>query len=107
MQAHLQPIDEVFGQLNSNPQGLSSQEAHARLLANGNNKLSETPKATMLQRFLKELADPMLLILMGAAVVSGITSAISNEPMTDVIIILIVVLLNAVLGVYQESKAEK
>lgn len=107
MQAHLQPIDEVFGQLNSKPQGLSSQEAQARLLANGKNKLSETPKATLLQRFLKELADPMLLILMGAAVVSGITSAISNEPMTDVIIILIVVLLNAVLGVYQENKAEK
>lgn len=107
MQAHLQPIDEVFGQINSNPQGLSSQEAQARLLANGKNKLSETPKATPLQRFFKELADPMLLILMGAAIVSGITSAISNEPMTDVIIILIVVLLNAVLGVYQESKAEK
>lgn len=107
MQAHLQPVDEVFGQVASGPQGLTSQEAQTRLAANGKNKLNEAPKATLLERFLKELTDPMLLILIAAAIVSGITSYISHEPMTDVIIILIVVLLNAVLGVYQENKAEK
>ena len=107
MQAYLQPVEDVLSQVDVTRQGLSSQEAAARLEKNGKNKLNESPKATLLQRFLKELADPMLLILMAAALVSGITSVISNEPMTDVIIILIVVLLNAVLGVYQESKAEK
>ncbi len=60
----------------------------------------------MLQRFLTQLKDPMLLILMAAAAVSAVTNALSGESFTEVFIILIVVLLNAVLGVVQESKAE-
>ena len=58
-------------------------------------------------RFLKELADPMILILIAAAVISGVTAVYAGESFADVIIIMIVVLINAVLGVVQESKAEK
>ena len=70
-------------------------------------KLVEGKKVTILERFLKQLADPMIIILIVAAVVSGITAAYSGESFTDVIIIMIVVIINAVLGVLQESKAEK
>lgn len=58
-------------------------------------------------KFLKQLADPMILILIAAAVVSGVMAIIENESFADVIIIVFVVLLNAVLGVIQENKAEK
>ena len=77
------------------------------LLKNGKNKLNEAKKTPLLVRFLKQMADPMIIILLVAALVSGITAAYSGESFADVIIILIVVLINAVLGVYQESKAEK
>ena len=78
-----------------------------RLGRDGKNKLAEGKKISLMRRFLGQLADPMLIILMIAAVISGITSAYSGEGFADVIIIGVVVLINAVLGVYQESKAEQ
>ena len=64
-------------------------------------------KESNLQRFFEELKDPMILILLAAALISGITSAYEGESYADVVIILTVVIINAVLGVLQESKAEK
>lgn len=87
--------------------GLSAGEAERRLTENGKNKLIEGKKKTLLQRLLSQLADPMVLVLIGAAIVSGIVSVVEKESPTDVIIILAVVILNTVLGVLQESKAEK
>ena len=87
--------------------GLSARDAEARLTKYGPNKLAEPKKETLLQRFFAQLKDPMIIILLVAAAVSGLTAAYSNESFADVFIILIVVLINAVLGVYQESKAEK
>ena len=107
MKHYLKPIDAVLEQVNSQATGLSSQEAADRLVRDGKNKLAEAEKATLLQRFIAQLKDPMLIILMAAALVSGITSLTDGESVTDVIIIMVVVLLNAVLGVYQESKADK
>ncbi len=107
MKHYLKPIDAVLEQVNSQATGLSSQEAADRLARDGKNKLAEAEKATLLQRFIAQLKDPMLIILMAAALVSGITSLIAGESFTDVIIIMVVVLLNAILGVYQESKADK
>ncbi len=69
--------------------------------------MNEAQKATLFQRFIEQLKDPMLIILMSAALVSGITSLIAKESFADVIIIMVVVLLNALLGVYQENKADK
>ena len=98
---------EVLAGLNAEASGLSAKEAEARLAKHGPNKLKEAKKATLFERFLDQLKDPMIIILLVAAAVSSITAAYSNESFADVFIILIVVLINAVLGVYQESKAEK
>ena len=97
---------EVLSDQHTTPQGLSSQEAAARLEKHGPNRLQEAKKITNFQRFLQQLTDPMLLILLAAAAVSAVTSILSGEKLTEVFIILAVVLLNAVLGVVQESKAE-
>ena len=103
---YLQSAEEVLRSQGSQRGGLTSQEAAARLEKHGPNRLQEAKKITNLQRFLQQLKDPMLLILMAAAAVSAVTSILSGEKLTEVIIILAVVLLNAVLGVVQESKAE-
>ena len=103
---YLQSAEEVLCSQGSQRGGLTSQEAAARLSKYGPNRLQEAKKITNLQRFLQQLKDPMLLILMAAAAVSAVTSILSGEKLTEVIIILAVVLLNAVLGVVQESKAE-
>ena len=103
---YLQSAEEVLCNQGSQRGGLTSQEAAARLEKHGPNRLQEAKKITNLQRFLQQLKDPMLLILMAAAAVSAVTSILSGEKLTEVIIILAVVLLNAVLGVVQESKAE-
>ncbi len=97
---------DALKQTQSTPEGLSSEEAKKRLDQYGPNRLKEAPKPTLLQRFLEQLKDPMLIILMVAAAVSAVTNYFSGEGFAEVFIILIVVLLNAVLGVYQESKAE-
>lgn len=107
MQPYLSEISEVLKDKKTDEQGLSGQEARNRLAECGPNKLAEGKKVSLLQRFLKELADPMIIILIAAAVISGVTAAYSGESFADVIIIMVVVIINAVLGVAQESKAEK
>ena len=107
MKFYLESVENTFKELSSDPHGLSAQEAEARLKKYGKNKLAEGKKVTLLQRFLEQLSDPMLIILMVAAVVSGITNYLSGESPVDVFIIMFVVILNSVLGVIQESKAEK
>ena len=99
--------EEVLSELQTSEQGLSSQEAAKRLEQYGHNKLKEAEKATWLQRFFNQLKDPMLIILMIAAGVSALTGMLSgHNEWAEVIIIMAVVLLNAILGVVQESKAE-
>ena len=97
---------EVLEDLGTCQTGLTEEEAAQRLTKYGPNKLKEAEKPSLMQRFLSQLKDPMLLILLAAAAVSAVTNALSGESFTEVFIILIVVLLNAVLGVVQESKAE-
>ena len=103
---YLQTSEAVLSSQGSSPRGLAAREAADRLASHGPNRLQEAKKITNLQRFLQQLKDPMLLILMAAAAVSAVTSILSHESLTEVFIILVVVLLNAVLGVVQESKAE-
>ena len=98
--------DDILTELESSASGLSEEQAEERLERYGENKLAEANKTTVLQRFFQQLKDPMLLILLAAAAVSAVTNALSGESFTEVFIILVVVLLNAVLGVIQESKAE-
>ena len=98
--------DDILTELESSASGLSEEQTEERLERYGENKLAEAKKTTVLQRFFQQLKDPMLLILLAAAAVSAVTNALSGESFTEVFIILVVVLLNAVLGVIQESKAE-
>ena len=107
MKAYLEEKEQLLQSVHYNHNGLSEEEAEKRLLQYGKNKLKEGKKKTFLQKFIEELINPMILILLAAAVVSGMTAAISGESFADVIIILIVVLINGVLGVVQENKAEK
>lgn len=105
-QEYTQTPEQLLSQLETTEQGLSSTEAAARLEKYGPNKLKDAEKPTIVQRFLAQLKDPMLVILMVAAAVSAVTNYLAGESFAEVFIILIVVLLNAVLGVLQESKAE-
>ncbi len=109
MKHYMHSIDDVLKNTNSGENGLTEQQAQERLNSSGKNKLAEPDEETLLHRFLKQLADPMIIILIVAAVVSGVLAVIGQEEggFTDVIIISAVVLINAILGVYQESKAEK
>ncbi len=107
MKEYLSSADSVIETLGSNRKGLSSAEAEKRLNENGKNKLAEAKKESTFTRFMKQLKEPMLIILMVAAVLSVVTSFAAGEPeFADAIIILAVVLINAILGVVQESKAE-
>ena len=107
MKMHTRSVEEVLLELKAGQEGLSTMQAEERLATYGPNKLKEAEKPTLLQRFLAQLKDPMLIILLIAAAVSAITGMLAHESeWAEVIIILIVVLLNAVLGVFQESKAE-
>ena len=107
MKFYLEQIENVFGHVKSSEAGLSSAEAEKRLAENGKNKLKEGKKKTMFQRVMEQLSDPMIIILLAAAAISGVLAVVEGESFADVIIILAVVIINAVLGVYQESKAEK
>ena len=104
---YTQSVTDVLKTLGVDAQGLTTAQAQERLAKYGPNKLKEAPKPTLLQRFLAQLKDPMLIILMIAAAVSALTGMLAGEnEWAEVIIILAVVLLNAILGVFQESKAE-
>ncbi|MDR1927158.1 MAG: HAD-IC family P-type ATPase, partial [Oscillospiraceae bacterium] len=106
MRYYLEAAAEVFGRVGSSFEGLTASEAAARLEKNGKNKLRQAKKDPVIKRFLRQMADPMILILLAAAAISGLLAVMEKEFPTDVIIILAVVLINALLGVYQESKAE-
>ena len=107
MKLYCEDVERALEQAQSSREGLSSAEAKKRLEANGRNKLAEAKKDSLVKRFFKQMADPMILILLAAALVSGVLAVVEGESFADVIIILAVVLINAVLGVYQENKAER
>jgi len=102
MDWHCKNIEEIFQTLNSSKQGLSTEEARDRLLSYGPNKIREIKKRTVLQMILDQFKDFMILVLIAAAVVSGIIGELK-----DTIAILVIVILNAVIGFIQEYRAEK
>ena len=113
MKEYLKKSKDVLSELSTSENGLSAAEAAKRLEQNGKNKLAEGKKESLFHRFLKQLAEPMTIILIVAAIISAgveIYNGISLnhwEFPADVVIIMAVVLINAILGVFQESKAEK
>jgi Ca2+-transporting ATPase len=107
MKHYLETTEAVLDEVKSTKAGLTSEEAAKRLNEYGANKLDEPPKPTLLARFIEQFKNPMILVLLAAAVISAITGIISEGKLeADVFIILFVVIANAVLGVYQENKAE-
>ena len=107
MKTYCEEKEAVLAELDSSENGLSSAEAQKRLEARGKNKLKEPAKESLIKRFFGQMADPMIIILLVAAAISGVLAVMQGESFADVIIILAVVVVNAVLGVYQENKAEK
>ena len=108
MKFYCENAEEVLNQVASSEKGLTEREATKRLEENGRNRLEAAKGKSIFRRFMEQLADPMIIILLAAAAVSGVLAAMEPEgEFVDVIIILAVVIINAVLGVYQESKAEK
>ncbi len=112
MKLYLKETSAVLDQVNSTANGLSVSDAADRLGKNGKNKLVEGKKESLFHRFLKQLAEPMTIILLVAAAISAGVEIYEGlhtgfQFPADVVIILAVVIINAVLGVFQESKAEK
>ena len=112
MKEYLRSSAEVLEEVATTVDGLTADEAAARLEKNGKNKLAEGKKESLIVRFFKQLAEPMTIILLVAAAISAGVEVYNGlqhgfEFPADVVIILAVVIINAVLGVFQESKAEK
>lgn len=99
---HQYPIDEVISKLDSSRMGLISEEAERRLIETGPNQLNEKPRKTRLAIFLDQFKDFMILVLIAAAVIAGVVGE-----MTDTIAIVVIVVLNALIGFFQEYRAEK
>ena len=107
MKFYCEEKETVLRELSATEQGLTAGDAEKRLSEQGKNVLEAAPGKSLLRRFMQQLADPMIIILLAAALISGVLASIEGDSFADVIIILAVVIINAVLGVYQENKAEK
>ena len=110
MSFHSQTKESVLSSLSSNlDNGLSSSQVSELQAKYGPNKLREKKKKTYLQRFFDQFKDVMILILIAAAVVSFVIACTGHDPMEffEPALILLIVVLNAVMGMLQESKAEK
>lgn len=104
---HFLTPSATLSALNSSRQGLSEGEAKQRLTTCGRNQLLSSPPPSLLRRFFDQLKDFMIIILLLAAAISFGVSLLEGSPdLMDPLIILIIVILNAVLGVIQEAKAE-
>ena len=106
MKEYLKSVDDVLKDVDSTENGISSKEAEKRLEQNGKNKLKEPKKDGIVKKFIKSLIDPMIIMLLAAAGISAFTAILKGESFTDVFIILFVVIVNTILGMVQESKAE-
>ena len=107
MKYYLEDVKDVLKELDSNEDGLSNVEANKRLAENGKNRIEEGKKDGIFKKIFNSLKDPMIIMLLVTAVISAILAKIQNEPFTDVFIILFVVIINTIMGLIQEGKAEK
>ena len=101
-------VEETVKKLNTNNTlGLTAEEVEKRKQKYGLNELEKGKKTPLIVKFLEQFKDFMIIVLIIAAVVSGIVGHINGEGITDSIIIMVVVIVNAIIGVAQEDKAEK
>lgn len=99
-------IEKVFEELQSNQKGLTIEEANKRLKNYGLNKIEDEKKVSKITLLLRQFQDSMIIMLLIVSIISFVYSYINYEPYTDTIIIVVIVLLNALMGYFQESKAE-
>ena len=106
---HGKSAQEALEELKTGEDGLSEEEARARLAKYGENKLAEKKKKSMALRFFEQFKDVMIIILIIAAIISFVVACVEGDPMEFIepALILLIVILNAVLGLVQENKAEK
>ena len=104
--AYTQTEEQVLSSVQSTKEGLTSAQAKERLEKYGPNALQAGEKTTLLQKFINQFKDFMIIVLLAAAVISFFAHEGAPDP-TDAIVILAVVILNAIVGVIQESKAEE
>ena len=102
-----QDEETVLKKMEANKKGLTSSEAEKRIAEFGPNELDQGKSKSIFVKFLEQFKDFMIIILIIAAVISGAVGYYQGEGITDSIIILIFVIVNAIIGVTQESKAEK
>ena len=106
--AYQESIESTISHLDTNIKtGLSSVEAKARIESHGPNELEAEVKRSMLQKFLDQFKDFMIAVLLAAAAISAFVGIAEGEGVADAVVILIVVVLNAIMGVFQEAKAEE
>ncbi len=109
---YLEKNEDVLKSLNTSENGLSSAEASKRLEKNGKNKLKEADKETLFQKFIGSISDPMIIMLLAAAALQAVVNALQMKggfklsEFADVIIILVVVIINTIMSLVQETKAE-
>lgn len=103
------PLKEVYSNFNTNPNGLSEKDALLRSERYGKNELEKEKKRSLFMRFLDQLKDLMIIVLLVAAIVSAVTSIIQKQytELVDAGIIVLIVLINAIIGLVQENKADK
>lgn len=108
MQYYNVSAEEALKDVNSSQAGLSSQEAQKRLAENGRNALIGAKKTPWIVKLLKQFADPMIIVLLVAAAISAVIALVNSEPseLIDSGVILLIVIINAVIGLVQENKAE-
>jgi len=101
-------VNDVVESLKTNVEaGLTAAEVAARLERDGYNEFAKTKHTSLLVKFLSQFKSFMILVLIAAAVVSGVVGVMNGEGFTDAMIIMVIVVLNAIIGVFQEAKAEK
>ena len=112
MKYYCEEREQVLVSLNSGENGLSSAEAEKRLAENGKNKLAEPEKESLFRKFIRSLADPMIIMLIVAAGIQAVVTVLEAHgtfkfsDFADVFVILVVVIINTVMSLIQESKSE-
>jgi len=102
-------LDDIYKKFNTTEQGLTVKEATERLARNGKNALAEAKPKTWMQRFFSQMKDLMIIVLLVAAGISALLAIVQGHytELIDSGIILLIVILNAVMGTVQESKADQ
>ena len=114
MKEYLKSSQDVLKEYQTSEQGLSSEEAEKRLEQNGKNKLKEEKKESLWKKFIKSIADPMIIMLIAAAAIQAVVNTItaiqagsaSFMDFADVVVILAVVIINTIMSLVQEAKSE-